>query len=299
MFETYIPPTLGCCELVGDFENGSAEWHSARENALGGSDVAVAVGLSPWRSAYSLWTEKTGRVIPEPLTGDPVILGNLLEEPLLEMFQMKHPELEVFRSGTYRSGWKLANPDALARHRYTGEWFVIEVKTSGQIMPEIPAHYRAQVLWYQHLLKIEKAYLIGLAAGRWIEHFQEYDEFEARALEATAQRFWDSVENDVRPEWDGSESTYEAVRREVLDVNDAEFNLGDLGVRLMNAWDKFEAAEAELNLCKSAALSQMQDAKFGIIDIDEIPPHRVVSRQVGRNGIPYLRKVSKWKSSSD
>lgn len=287
----HLPPELGRCVLAGDFANGTSEWHELRTDALGGSDVAVALGLSPWRSAYSLWAEKTGRVIPEALSSDPVRLGQLLEDPLLVMFQEKHPELEVFKTGTYRDGWRLANPDALARHRYTGEWFVIEVKTSSMPMHEIPIHYEAQVMWYQHLLCIDKAYLVGLAAGRWIEHFQEYDEFAANAIETTAERFWNHVLQNVRPEWDGSESTYETVRREVLDIVDAEVNLGDLGVHLMNAWDAADKAEAFLNEMKSRVLTEMGEAKYGVVDIDEVPSSRIVSRQVGRNGIPYLRKV--------
>ena len=287
----HLPKELGRCVLAGDYANGTSEWHELRMDALGGSDVSVALGLSPWRSAYSLWAEKTGRVIPEPLSSDPVRLGQLLEEPLLQMFQEKHPELEVFLTGTYRDGWRLANPDALARHRYTGEWFVIEVKTSSMPMHEIPTHYEAQVMWYQHLLCIDKAYLVGLAAGRWIEHFQDYDEFAGQAIEATAERFWNHVLQNVRPEWDGSESTYETVRREVLSVADSEVNLGDLGIHLVNAWAEAEQAEAKLNEMKSRVLAEMGEAKFGVVDIDEVPLSRVVSRQVGKNGIPYLRKV--------
>lgn len=287
----HLPPELGRCVLAGDFTNGTSEWHELRTDALGGSDVAVALGLSPWRSAYSLWAEKTGRVIPDALDSDPVRLGQLLEDPLLQMFQEKHPELEVFKTGTYRNGWMLANPDALAQHRYTKEWFVIEVKTSSMPMPEIPIHYETQVMWYQHLLGIDKAYLVGLAAGRWIEHFQDYDEFAGQAIEAGASRFWNHVLQNVRPEWDGSASTYETVRREVLSVEDSSVNLGDLGVHLVNAWAEFEAAEKKLNEMKSRVLAEMGESKFGVVDIDEVPASRVVSRTVGKNGIPYLRKV--------
>jgi len=291
MFEQYTPETLGRCKFAGVFDAGTSEWHELRAVGLGGSDIAVVMGLSPWRSAYSLWAEKTGQVIPEPLDSDPVMLGNLLEEPLLQMFAHKHPELELFTTGTYVDGFMVANPDALAKHRYTGEWFVVEVKTSAKIMPEIPTHYRSQVMWYQHLLGIERAYLVGLAAGRWMEHTQDYDAFEASAMESAAKRFWKSVEDVARPDWDGSSSTYETVRREVLSVDDSNVNLGDYGIELVNAWANFDEAESRLNLVKSQVLAEMGAAKFGVVDLDEIPRHTVVSRQVGRNGVPFLRKV--------
>ena len=35
------------------------EWLDIRQQGIGSSDAAVAVGLSPYKSALSLWLEKT------------------------------------------------------------------------------------------------------------------------------------------------------------------------------------------------------------------------------------------------
>ncbi len=48
------------------------EWLTIRQQGIGSSDAAVAVGLSPYKSALWLWLEKTGRKQPVhiPTHGD-------------------------------------------------------------------------------------------------------------------------------------------------------------------------------------------------------------------------------------
>ncbi|MDQ3578214.1 MAG: YqaJ viral recombinase family protein, partial [Actinomycetota bacterium] len=50
--------------FVGDFAPGSPEWHAARAQGLGGSEIAAVLGLSPWESRFSLWHRKTGTASP-------------------------------------------------------------------------------------------------------------------------------------------------------------------------------------------------------------------------------------------
>ena len=40
------------------------EWLSLRANYIGGSDAAAILGLNPYKSAYALWAEKTGKAVP-------------------------------------------------------------------------------------------------------------------------------------------------------------------------------------------------------------------------------------------
>lgn len=40
---------------------GTEEWLAWRRKGLGGSDAGVVMGVSPWRTRYELWLEKTGR----------------------------------------------------------------------------------------------------------------------------------------------------------------------------------------------------------------------------------------------
>ena len=38
------------------------EWHRLRKNGLGGSDAAVVLGISPFKSSLELWYEKANDV---------------------------------------------------------------------------------------------------------------------------------------------------------------------------------------------------------------------------------------------
>ena len=49
-------------------------WLDIRQRGIGSSDAAVAVGLSPYKSALSLWLEKTGRKQPEDLSSKEAVL---------------------------------------------------------------------------------------------------------------------------------------------------------------------------------------------------------------------------------
>lgn len=44
-----------------NFEQGTPEWHDFRKTHIGSSEIAAIMGVSPWKSPYSLWLEKTGK----------------------------------------------------------------------------------------------------------------------------------------------------------------------------------------------------------------------------------------------
>lgn len=47
--------------VVAAVQQGSQSWHEWRRQGIGGSDVPVILGVSPWNTPYGLWLEKTGR----------------------------------------------------------------------------------------------------------------------------------------------------------------------------------------------------------------------------------------------
>jgi hypothetical protein len=65
---------------------------------------------------------------------------------------------------------------------------------------------------------------------------------------------------------------------------DSEEELGDLGMYLSLAYDKFKEAETHLNEMKSRTLDALGDKKHGVVD-----GVRVVSKQATRNGAPFLK----------
>ena len=61
------------------------EWLSIRNKYIGGSDAGAVVGLDDYKSPYSLWAEKTGR-IPSFSGNITTSVGAYLEEFVAKMF---------------------------------------------------------------------------------------------------------------------------------------------------------------------------------------------------------------------
>lgn len=288
--ETHAPQTFNKAKLVGVFENGTSEWHEARTDGLGGSEIGVAMGLSPFQSPFHLWAVKTGQVIPEPLNNWAVRFGNKFEQPILELLQEEHPDWELYTTGTYRHPehkFMQANPDALAK--VDGEWVIVEVKTSRNYWHEVPPSYIAQVRHYMAVMNVNRAVIVGLVNMAWVEHWVERDDFEEQVLIDQATRFWKYVVDGTQPDWDGSESTYEAVRAMHPDITDEEIEIDGLHF-LANAQAAYDKAEAELRQAKSEVLNAMGKAKHAYIQVNG-EKIRVATREARGGGRPFLKVV--------
>ena len=192
----------------------------------------------------------------------------------------------MFLTGTWRHpqfDYLVANPDALARHRETGEWIVVEVKTSRSFWDDVPPAYRAQVVHYMDVMGCSRAVIVAVAGWQWEERWVELDEFERDVQRSAASRFWDHLAQVVQPEWDGSRATYEAQRQLNPFIEDDEVDLGDTGRKLVRLQAKFDDAEKALMKAKSEVLGLMGSARHGVVD-----GVRVTSRQARGNGTPWL-----------
>jgi len=271
---------------VGDARSGSEEWHAMRRTGIGGSDIGTILGLNPFESAFGLWAKRTGQIADPPVDNWAIRFGNAFEEPILKMWQAENPEWEVFRTGTWRHAkfnYLVANPDALARHRETGEWVVVEVKTSRSFWDDVPPAYRAQVMHYMDVMGCARAVIVAVAGWQWEERWIEFDKFEADVQRTAASRFWEHLTQVVQPEWDGSKATYEAQRQLNPFIEDEEVDLDDAGRNLIRAQTNFDAAERKLMKAKSEVLGLMGNARHGVVD-----GVRVASRQARGNGTPWL-----------
>lgn len=284
----HAPQTFNKAKLLGTFENGSPEWHQAREGSIGGSEVGSILGLNPWQSCYYLWASKSGLIPPKVLDSFAVKLGTVLEPVILEqLLPDQHPDWEVFTTGTYQHPtipYLHANPDALAK--IDGEWVVVEVKTSRNYWSEVPPQYIAQVQHYMNVMGIKRAVILGLVGMDWVEHWVDFDEFEAAVIEQAAARFQEYVTTGTAPDWDGSESTYQAVREMHPDIDGTEVEID--GAHLLTlAQLEYDAAEAKLKQAKSEVMHLMGSAQHAYIE-HEGEKIRVASRQSRMGSRPFL-----------
>jgi putative phage-type endonuclease len=288
--EYVTPENFPQATHLGNFESDSPEWHEARKHSIGGSEIGTIMGLNPWESAYTLWAKKL-ELIPNSFQENWAIrLGKAFEEPILKLFGQQHPELEIYRAGSFVSKefeFMHANPDAMARNKETGEWIVIEIKTARYNWDALPAHYACQVQHYMHVMGVSKAIVVAVAGMDWFEYEVEADEFVQLTQADYATMFHKSLTDGTRPEWDGSESTYQTVRQQHPQIDDTEVELGTLGLQLKNAQAMLEESQSQVNLLKSMVLDTMQYAKTGFV-LKDGQKIKIATRQARRDGVPYL-----------
>lgn len=271
--------------LFGKAEPGSAKWLQWRRESITGSDVSSIVGLNPWKSALTLYYQKTGE-LPEQEATTRMMLGNYLEEGIAALFQDLNPNLKVYRDlGTWAkvdAPVYRANPDGVIEDQL-GNLSVLEIKHTSQYWNEVPMHYQLQVMWYQYVLGLKNpATLVAVTGGDLKQFVVEYDEtLINKSLEAV-NLFLGLLNLGVAPDYDGSASTYETVRELTGDIIDGVKEL-DCGVDLFAAKQIFDAAEANLNRYKSQALAELDGTKVGTYQGIEIV--RLAQRGTGK---PYL-----------
>ena len=255
--------------LLGDFANGSQEWHDLRDEpgAIGGSDIAPIAGLSQWESAITKWAKKTKQIPDEITPNMSMRLGTKLEAPILEIFTEEHPELTVYETGTWankENPWARSNPDGLYQTE-DGSWGIVEVKFSRDYWTGVPQSYRAQVLWYMRVFGIRQAKLVALAGSSYQEYDIEWDEFEAQILWDAAIRFREACLEMKMPYWDGSNSTLETIRALSPGITDTEVDLDELGMHYINSVTEYEKANAKMTELKARVIQAMDGAKRGLI----------------------------------
>ncbi len=251
-------------ELIGQFRPGSPEWHAARENALGGSEAAAMLGLSPWESPYSLWHRKAGLIGPVEQS-DAMKWGHRFEDDVVEEFEEQHPELLVVQAGTYRNTdrpWQVANPDRLIVGR-SGIWRGLEIKTALRSddwgpagSDEVPIYYRAQAMHYMDTLGLEEFILAVLFLSSWTyrEYRIAYDARDAQVMREAGIAFMDSLVLGVPPDLDDHEETYRTVKARTEGRTGEQV---EIPASLATAYNAANAQYSEATSAKRAASARV------------------------------------------
>lgn len=277
-------------ELLGVFESGSVEWHAARSgHVVTGSTIGAIMGANPWESAVTRFYKAAGRVSDHVEPNVSMRIGSLIEQPLLDLFQEQHPELTVYKTGTWRSKVNpkfLANPDAVFVDA-DGVPGIIEVKFARSYWSDgVPVHYQMQLNWYLGLLGLSRGRFVALAGSTWTDLPYEFDAMLFAAQVDAANDFLDRLATDRVPDWDGAANTLDTVRKLNPDVDGSEVELGQLAVEYLELSKQASELEYDLNQTKSEMLAWMGSAKYGLY-----AGQRIVARQQRGGGTPYLVNV--------
>lgn len=251
------------------------EWTKLRSTTIGGSDAASIVGLNPHKSAYALWSEKTGKVVPEDISQkEAVRLGTDLEDYVARRFmektgkKVRRENYTIFRDDM---PYAHANYDRLV----IGERAGLEIKTTNALNlkkfknGEYPANYYVQCCHYLLMSGLERWYLAVLVLGVEFKVFTiERDEAELTALKMAEENFWYQVQNDLPPAIDGMDSTIDALNAEFPSSKpDTEMDLTNCAVDLAildECTQQIKALEEKKAAAKGRIMEAMGTSERGI-----------------------------------
>lgn len=285
--------------LVTDAPADSVEWHAARRNGIGASEISAVVGLNPWTSAFQLWHVKKGN-LPEADPDNPLFYwGHALEPLVADRFMLDHDDFVQSYIGTHRHSerqWQFANLDRILFDRATMTTGVpLEIKTTKYPdnwgptgTDQIPVHVRCQVMQQMDVFGAQYAWVAVLIGGSdYREYRIDFDETDAAALRDAGAAFWASLQTDDEPPIDASWSTYEAVRELHPDIDGKDVEIpADVYANYMTATGRASLAAEDARLHKSMLLATLGTARRGLVNGTP-----VVRRQPGRGGSVSLYPI--------
>lgn len=207
-----------------EMEHGN--WLKLRENYLGASEVAAALGLNPYKSPLRLYLDKMGHA--EDLSdNEHVEFGIQMEEPIREWFSkrfvkvegvdievckypftLRHPEIEFLS----------ASPDGIIEHPGLGTG-LIEIKTASERMwkewegENLPDMYYLQVQAQLCVTGLEYAYIVALVGKKLLwKHIPRNDEVIQPMVEQLSRFWYEHVLAKVPPVPIGMSSDTDALK---------------------------------------------------------------------------------------
>jgi putative phage-type endonuclease len=248
--------------LLGVFEQDSPEWHAARLEGVGGSDVVAILGMSKWQGStpYGVWEDKTGRARPLPMTW-PLFRGHADEQKLRDWFTHV-TGIMVETTGTWMhrdNSWMRVNPDGLTGdgggfEAKSHSWRMGEEWTDEQVSDaaELQAQWGMAVTGLDHwwvvaqigqdeplIRRVERddaliAVLIDVAGRFWHEHVLPDLAPPAGGLDLDSLK--DQWRTDLKDATDGDPAEYEPLIRDLekakADIKEAEARKADIEAAL-------------------------------------------------------------------
>lgn len=258
----------------------SKAWHEQRAKGIGGSDAGVVCGLNKYKSPYTLWLEKTGRITGEIQDNERMRIGRDLEDYVAGRFTEETGLKTRKTNYSYQSDehpFMLANIDrwVIGCESEDGERQLagLEIKTMNELAAKnygisegfVPDAYYTQCHHYMAVTGADGWYLAILVLGQYFEVFYiPRDEQEIASLIDQENAFWSCVENDVEPGIDGSSSTTDSLNiiyPESYEASDIELLRSEEVERYHDICDQMKDLKEEKDELENIFKRDMQDAE--------------------------------------
>lgn len=178
-------------------EQKSPAWHNERTTGIGGSEIAIILGLSPYKTPYQLWQEKTGQVIPEDISNRPHVVRGILGEKVARLIL----ERDTLHSYTPKT-WKIeGTPFRCSDDGYSADLeTILEIKCMARAYHEkvklegvIPEFYVSQCQYNLAVSKAKKCLFVSFVPEtEELVKVEVYPDLEMqKMLLKAAKDFWD------------------------------------------------------------------------------------------------------------
>ena len=118
-----------------------------RDKYLGGSDIPIIMGISPFKTRYELLLEKAGLKETEEVDNEYTRYGNTMEEKIRNYINKTYEK-------DFKEGKHIIN-DIRCHTDGEDKDFILEIKTTSQIYEKVDDYknYLVQLLFYMHYAK--------------------------------------------------------------------------------------------------------------------------------------------------
>jgi len=271
-----------------ELEQGTLEWLKFRNNHIGASDIAVILGISPFKSQYQLWIEKTKREEPSDINSNYFMLRGKALEAEARLTYSEVTGNIVIPAVKQSSEWDVAiasldgitmNEDILCEIKCPSQKSFDFMKNMG-----IQEYYEAQVQWQLWVTKAKRCDFFAYIddnTHQLIEVFPNLD-YQEKLIEK-AKEFWNFVENNTAPEASEKDHVY---------IEDQEAN--DLALQWKFLKQEDDRLKKERKEIESKLLEFTDDGNC------IFPQSKVKLTRINRKGIVDWEEICKvWKISED
>lgn len=209
---------------VVDLVQRSPEWHAWRRHGVSASDAATILGISPYKTPWRLWAEKTGRLQPEDLSRNPnVRRGVRLEDVARQAVEkyvdecggvllpvcVEHESMPWLRASfdglnDQNEPVELKCPADSTLEKVKADMSLDTIKAEGE-QSEAYRLYYPQVQFQMMVVGAQRGYLAFYSekdGGQLITFTLDLDLELVSELSTKAKAFWDTVQNDKAPPMD-------------------------------------------------------------------------------------------------
>lgn len=240
---------------VSEMEENTEKWLELRRLGIGGSEVGIILGYSPFSNIHKLWLQKTDPTYYEEISEEleeRFYFGHAMEQVIADAFE-KRTGLKLKKQGMIQrtdKPYMFANVDrVIVGTDKEGKKGFLECKNVSSWGAEawegdeIPSSYYLQCQWYMSCGDYDYCYIAALIGGNHLVYKRiERNEEDIALMEEAVDKFWnENVLGGKMPPIDGSEDCAKTLMRKYPNSDGEEIELDGKWDMLLSDRDKYKA----------------------------------------------------------